>query len=150
MERVHARAHVSLSSKSAQLTPQWVKSGFLREQYPVSAPSSARMLGFFVCLFVPEGVTVSGTQQATSSHLDKRTGETLMLAIWELVRIRKTCCTRQNIKPEIKQACTEDAYLPPRQRNQKKKKKRGKSSNPRQFWGHRHVTTAASQAQPPH
>lgn len=83
-------------------------------------------VGFF-CLFVPEGVKVSGTQQATSSHLDKRTGETLMLAICELVRIRKMCCTRQNIRPEIKQACTQDAYLPPRQRNQKKKKKREES-----------------------
>lgn len=78
---VHARAHVSSSSKSAQLTPQWVKSGFLREQYPVSAPSLARMGCFFICLFVPEGVKVSDTQQATSSYLDKMTGESLMLCL---------------------------------------------------------------------
>lgn len=82
--RVHARAHVSSSSKSAQLTPEWVKSGFLREQYPVSAPSLARMGGFFICLFVPEGVKVSDTQQATSSYMGKMTGESLMLCLLNL------------------------------------------------------------------
>lgn len=40
--------------------------------------------GLFFCLFVPEGVKVSDTQQATSSYLDKMTGETLMLCLLNL------------------------------------------------------------------
>lgn len=35
-------------------------------------------------------------------------------------------------------------------KKKKQQKKTGKSSNPPQFWGDRHVTAAASQAQPPY